>query len=136
MIHAVIDTNVIVSAHITKKLNAATSKVWESVLQGNLIPIYNEEILEEYKDVLHRKKFNIPDSLVQKTIDRIVANGLLEEHILCDEVFPDPMDVTFYEVALSEDDAYLVTQNTKHFPKAPIVITPEMLEILLQEEDC
>ena len=46
MIHAVIDTNVIVSAHITKKLNAATSKVWESVLQGNLIPIYNEEILE------------------------------------------------------------------------------------------
>ena len=34
-------------------------------------------------------------------------------------------------VALSKEDAYLVTGNTKHFPKKPIVVTPaEMLEIL------
>jgi hypothetical protein len=31
-------------------------------------------------------------------------------------------------------DAYLVTGNTKHFPKKPIVVTPaEMLEILRAE---
>ena len=36
-----------------------------------------------------------------------------------------------HEVAMSKDDAYLVTGNTKHFPKKPIVVTPaEMLEIL------
>lgn len=34
MIYAVIDTNVIVSAYITKNLQAATSKVWAAVLQG------------------------------------------------------------------------------------------------------
>jgi hypothetical protein len=40
----------------------------------------------------------------------------------------------FFEVALSKDDAYLVTGNTKHFPKKPIVVTPaEMLEILRAE---
>jgi hypothetical protein len=40
----------------------------------------------------------------------------------------------FYEVALSKDDAYLVTGNTKHFPKKPIVVTPaQMLEILRTE---
>ena len=39
MIYAVIDTNVIVSAHISKNLNAATSKVWEAVLQGNYIKL-------------------------------------------------------------------------------------------------
>ncbi len=40
----------------------------------------------------------------------------------------------FYEVALSKDDAYLVTGNTKHFPNKPIVVTPaEMLDILQRE---
>lgn len=44
---------------------------------------------------------------------------------------PDPKDIVFYEVALSKEDAYLVTGNQKHFPKAPIVVTPaEMMEIL------
>ena len=37
----------------------------------------------------------------------------------------------FYEVALSVDDSYLVTGNTKHFPKKPFVVTPaEMLQII------
>lgn len=49
----------------------------------------------------------------------------------CEEEFPDPKDAVFYEVALSKDDAYLITGNTKHFPRTPIVVTPaEMLEIL------
>ena len=52
MIKAVIDTNVIVSAYITKNLEAATSKVWEAVLQCKLTPIYNDEILSEYSEVL------------------------------------------------------------------------------------
>ncbi len=35
-----------------------------------------------------------------------------------------------------KDDAYLVTGNTKHFPKKPIVVTPaEMLEILKAESN-
>ena len=47
------------------------------------------------------------------------------------EHFPDPKDIVFYEVAMSKEDAYLVTGNTKHFPKKPIVVTPsEMLEIM------
>ena len=44
-------------------------------------------------------------------------------------------DAVFYEVALSKEDAYLVTGNTKHFPKSPIVVTPaEMLDIILSEK--
>ena len=46
-------------------------------------------------------------------------------------IFPDQKDVVFYEVALSKEDAYLVTGNIKHFPKKPFVVTPaEMVEIL------
>ena len=134
MIKAVIDTNVIVSAYITKNLEAATSKVWEAVLQCKLTPIYNDEILNEYSEVLHRERFGIPESLIKWALDKIVTNGIRGERIMSDEFFPDHKDVVFYEVALSKKDAYLVTGNTKHFPKKPIVVTPtEMLEILKSE---
>ena len=134
MIKAVIDTNVIVSAYITKNLEAATSKVWEAVLQCKLTPIFNDEILSEYSEVLHREKFGIPEHLIKWALDTIVTNGVRGERILSDEFFPDPKDVVFYEVAMSKEDAYLVTGNIKHFPKKPIVVTPaEMLEILQRE---
>ena len=134
MIKAVIDTNVIVSAYITKNLEAATSKVWEAVLQCELTPIYNDEILDEYSEVLRREKFGIPEHLIKWALDKIVTNGVRGERVLSDEFFPDPKDVVFYEVALSKEDAYLVTGNIKHFPRKPIVVTPaEMLEILQRE---
>jgi putative PIN family toxin of toxin-antitoxin system len=134
MIKAVIDTNVIVSAYITKNMEAATSRVWEAVLQCKLTPIYNDEILDEYSEVLHREKFGIPEHLIKWALDTIVTNGVRGERILSDEFFPDPKDVVFYEVAMSKEDAYLVTGNIKHFPKKPIVVTPaEMLEILQRE---
>ena len=96
----VIDTNVIVSAYITKNLEAATSKLWEAVLQCKLTPIYNEEILSEYSEVLRRKKFGIPEHLIKWALDKIVTNGVRGERVLSDEFFPDPKDVVFYEVAL------------------------------------
>lgn len=136
MIKAVIDTNVIVSAYITKNLEAATSKVLEAVMQNKLTPIYNDQILNEYTEVLHRKKFGIPEHLIKWVIDKIITNGVRGERVISDEFFPDPKDVVFYEVALSKEDAYLVTGNTKHFPKKPIVVTPaEFLEILRTEEE-
>ena len=52
------------------------------------------------------------------------------------EDFPDLDDIVFYEVAMSKEDAYLVTGNTKHFPKSPIVVTPaEMVQIILDQNE-
>ena len=105
--------------------------VWKAVLAGVITPMYSEEILEEYSEVLHRKKFNIPDQLIKDALNYVIENGVRGERVLSDDFFPDPKDVVFYEVALSKDGAYLVTGNTKHFPKKPIVVTPaEMLDIL------
>ena len=134
MIYAVIDTNVLVSAYITKNLMAATSRVWAAVLQGKVTPVYNDEIIDEYTEVLHREKFDIPDHLIKWAIDRILMNGIHGDRVPSKEDFPDSKDVVFYEVALSKEDAFLVTGNKKHFPKTPIVVTPsEMLEILQRE---
>ena len=134
MIYAVIDTNVIVSAYITKNLTAATSRVWAAVLQGKIIPVYSDEIIDEYTEVLSRKKFGIPEHLIKWAIDRILMNGIHGGRVPSKEHFPDPKDVVFYEVAMSKEDAYLVTGNKKHFPNKPIVVTPaEMVEILKEQ---
>ena len=61
-------------------------------------------------------------------------NGIHGERVPVKEHFPDPKDVVFYEVAMSKEDAYLVTGNKKHFPNKPIVVTPaEMVEILKEQ---
>lgn len=52
--YAVIDTNVIVSALLTKNADSATVKVVEAVLDGRIVPLYHSKILEEYNDILCR----------------------------------------------------------------------------------
>jgi putative PIN family toxin of toxin-antitoxin system len=131
MIYAVIDTNVLVSALFTHNTEVATVKVLDAMAQGKIVPLYNDEIISEYKDVLYRSKFHFTPSLVDTYIDIICELGISSERIYSDEFFPDKDDVVFYEVALSKEDAYLVTGNKKHFPQTPIVVTPaEMVEIL------
>ena len=57
--YAVIDTNVIVSSLITKNYASATVKIIMAVFEGRIIPLYNDEILAEYDEVLHREKFQM-----------------------------------------------------------------------------
>lgn len=131
MIYAVIDTNVLVSALFTRNTEAATVRVLNAMFMGKLVPLYNDEIIAEYEDVLRRSKFHFTPVLVNKYLKSIRKIGIQSEIVHSDESFPDKDDVVFYEVALSKEDAYLVTGNKKHFPKTPIVVTPaEMLEIL------
>ena len=131
MIHAVIDTNVLVSALLTSKSDTATVQVLEAIMNGQIIPLYNEEIISEYEIVLNRPTFNFSEEKVNLYINAIIQKGLLTSRIPSDIDFPDADDAVFYEVALSKEDAYVVTGNLKHFPKTPIVVTPaEMIAIL------
>lgn len=116
MIYAVIDTNVIVSAYITKNLLASTSKVWAAVLQGKIIPVYSDEIIDEYTEVLHRKKFDIPERLIKWAIDRILMNGIHGDRVPSAEQFPDPKDVVFYEVAMSKKRCISGDRQLEAFP--------------------
>ena len=131
MIYAVIDTNVLVSAIFSHHADAATVRVIEALMQGKFVPLYNEEIIEEYDDVLHRAKFGFSDWKIKMYLEVFVERGVRTARVASSEYFPDPKDVVFYEVALSKENAYLVTGNQRHFPKTPIVVTPaEMMEIL------
>ena len=131
MLYAVIDTNVLVSALLSKLDDASTVVVRNHILEGTIIPLCNEEIFQEYLNVLHRPKFQIPSDKIDEVLDAIAENGLMLDRTKTEEMFPDPKDIVFYEVALSKEGSYLVTGNTKHFPKTPIVVTPsELLDII------
>ena len=130
-VYAVIDTNVLVSAMLTHNLESATTKTIEAIVTGKIQPLYNPEIIEEYEDVLYRKKFDLENDDVDQLIRFIIQAGINVERTKSNEVFTDPSDAVFYEVALSKEGSFVVTGNLKHFPKSPIVVTPsEILEII------
>ena len=134
-IFAVIDTNVIVSALISKHSDSATVLVMESIFHDIVTPIYNDEILNEYNTVLRRSKFNFSENRIKTTLETIIAKGIHSEGLNTGEILPDPKDLVFYEVALSKEDSFLVTGNIKHFPKKPFIVTPaEMLTIIAEME--
>ena len=131
MINAVIDTNVHVSALLSRVKDTSTVQLLQLLILGEITPIYNDEIFEEYQTVLTRSKFGFPDTLIDETLDVIRRYGINSSRTEASEQLPDPKDVVFYEVALSVEDSFLVTGNTKHFPRKPFVVTPaEMLRII------
>lgn len=130
--YAVLDTNVLVSALLGASRMSIPTKVLKAVAENRIVPLYNHEILSEYREVLTRKKFPFTPELIDSVLTMITADGLfLDRTEATDEVFPDPKDIVFYEISLSKDDSYLVTGNLKHFPQKSFVISPtEMIQLL------
>lgn len=60
---AVIDTNIIVSALLSSNDEAATVKVLELLLNGQILSVVTDSILQEYEEVLRRKKFSFPKKM-------------------------------------------------------------------------
>ena len=126
--YAVIDTNV-----LSKSEDSATVKVLDAVFERRIIPLYHQDILTEYDEVLHREKFHLREDAIQVVLAAVRQYGV--------EVFPQPTgevlidmdDLVFYEVAMEkrDDDAYLVTGNRKHYPFRDFIVTPaEMIKIM------
>ena len=130
-----IDTNVLVSAML--KWKSIPGKILELTFNGLIVPLVNDEILKEYREVLSRPKFKLTREIVDNLINGIMENSVFVNEQSLDEYLPDPKDRVFYEVVMEErknEDAYLVTGNIKHFPIRPYIVTPrEMLDIILEE---
>ena len=127
MIPAVIDTNVLVSALMTRNPNSPTVRIHYAILNKKILVLHSPEIIAEYEDVLFRDKFSFDRGKVDEIIDFIRIYGREVTPAEPDtEDFPDLDDKVFYCVALAaqDDDAVLVTGNAKHFPPAAFVISP------------
>jgi len=130
---AVIDTNVLVSALLSSHEDAATVQVVGKIFSGEIIPLYSEEILKEYYDVLSRRKFRFTKELIDGMLEAVAEKGICVYPRPSGEILPDNKDLPFYEVVLErrKDGAYLVTGNMKHFPNRPFIVTArQMLDIL------
>lgn len=135
-IYAVIDTNVLVSALFSISGNSSPSIIIRKIIDGVITPLYNEDILSEYEEVLNRAKFPFRKADIEWLISTFLDFGIsLGRAAISDEVFIDKDDIVFYEVALSKEDSFLITGNIRHFPKKPFIVTPaEMLTIIDEME--
>lgn len=132
IIYAVIDTNVVVSSFLRK--GSIPDEVVELALNGQIVPVLCDEILNEYKEVLSRNEFGLTDEIVSKFANDISQRAIFLDRTPANEKFIDLDDAVFYEVVMTareKDNAYLITGNIRHYPHKPFVVTPrEMLEII------
>ncbi len=131
--YVVIDTNVLISAML--KWNSVPGNVMELAFDGLIVPVLNEQIVEEYREVLSRPKFHLTEAIISDVLENIQRRGIFINVDSIDIELPDPKDRVFYEVVMEKrkmKDAYLVTGNIKHFPIKPFIVTPrEMMDIIL-----
>lgn len=133
---AVIDTNVLVSAMLKK--NTPPDKVIRHALNGKIIPLLSQEILDEYWEVLSRAKFKFSEESVRTLVTGIIKRAVFLDAVSLEEIMADSKDTVFYEVVMEgrkSEDAYLITGNLKHFPKRPFIVDPrEMIEMIENTE--
>ena len=68
---AVTDTNVLVSALLSKRADTATVRVLDAMFDGKIVPLYHEEILPEYDEVLRRSKLHFTEETIQLVINAV-----------------------------------------------------------------
>ena len=130
-IYAVIDTNVIVSSMLTSNPSSPTKTILGNVREGKIIAMVNDDILEEYKEVLSRTKFNFHQNDINDILDLYNVKGVKFVPECLRNDFIDLNDVIFYETYLMLEDAYLVTGNLRHFPREPRIVSPaDMVQII------
>ena len=133
--YAVFDTNVLISSLLSRKPDTATVQVVNAIAAGEIIPLYNQEILDEYSDVLHRAKFAFNGERIRKILAMIRQFGLAVTPSPTGQILPDMDDLVFYEVVMEkrDDDAYLITGNLKHYPPRRFIVTPAEMMAIIRE---
>jgi putative PIN family toxin of toxin-antitoxin system len=131
----VLDTNVVVSAHL--KSEGYERHVLDLVLAGKLQLAVSEVILDEYAGVLGRSKFGLGAKRVARSMQLIRGSARLvsPKHEL--NVTPHSADNRFLECADVARADYLVTGNKRHFPKTwrqtLVVNARELLEWIVPD---
>ena len=119
-VQAVVDTNVWVSAFLTPGGTAA--KLLDAVYAGRLMPVYSAPIEAEYKAVLTRAKFNIGAEVLAEFFSDLSLMGQFESSVpRLNLDLPDLTDAPFIALARYAR-CPVITGNTKHFPKATVVV--------------
>src|SRR5437660_587125 len=115
MIRVVLDTNIIVSAYLNQDgLPFLTLKL----ALARAVRLYaSEPILAEYAELLLRKSYPLDRRRVRLLLKHIRAASTIVTPAPGMPITPDPDDRMFLQCAEAAKAQYLVTGNTRHFPK-------------------
>lgn len=126
----VLDTNVLVSALLNP--HGAPGAVLQLIYAGEIVVLFDDRVLSEYRDVLSRPKLRISQREAEFTVDFIAGEGIRVNAPPLDLDLVDLDDLPFIEIAEASHAEALVTGNTRHFLGAseiPIVTPAEFLTL-------
>jgi putative PIN family toxin of toxin-antitoxin system len=128
MYKVVLDTNVVVSALWSEQ--GKPYRILEMLIIGEIEPYYNDEILEEYNEVLRRGKLGFSGEKVERLLSAIIETGISADALKSVVALIDEDDRKFYDIAKA-NGAILITGNKKHYPDESTILSPaEFLEKL------
>ncbi len=120
MMKVILDCNILVSAGLK-------SRVCNAVLRYALREtqvVFSIAILNEYQDVLARKKFAAQQENMQKILLAVYSSGALIANVPESNVLsPDPKDQPYIDLVVTAQADYLITGNMQDFPDSPYGVT-------------
>lgn len=134
MIRAVIDTNVVVSANL--KDEGLPAAILDLAANRTILMCVSPAVLAEYKEVLNRPRLKLTPKRIAGALAAIRKTSLLVKPTReVTAIKADESDNRLLECAEAAAADYLVTGNTRHFPKAfrgTAVVTPkQFIELIL-----
>jgi putative PIN family toxin of toxin-antitoxin system len=134
-IRVVLDTNVVVSAHLNGE--GYERAVLDLALDRKLRLALSEAILAEYEDVLRRLELGLGPRQVSASLRLIRAEGQIITPLRELSIAGEPADNRFLECAEAARADFLVTGNKRHFPKrwrqTAVLNARELLEWVMPE---
>ena len=132
MIRVAIDTSVVVSANISDE--GLPASILDLAAPERIQMIVSESILAEYDEVLRRPRLKLEANKIENSMAVIRKTSLAVKPKKTVKKSPHESDNRFYECAEAGKANFLITGNTRHFPKAhkgTQIVTPrEFIELI------
>ena len=114
MIRVVLDTNVVVSAALTR--SGPSSAILELADQGLIQLWISPAIFDEYKEILGRLRVGVLPERARRMLSGLQRMGQFVAPTKTVSISPDADDNMVIECAEAAKAHYLVTGNIRHFP--------------------
>lgn len=114
MLRAVLDTNVVVSAHLSA--NGPCDLILDLAFAHYFRLIASDVLLEEYAGVLARPRFGLDSRDVRRSLRAVRRAAIIVHPSKTLHVTKDPDDNRVVECALEGRADFIITGNLRHFP--------------------
>jgi putative PIN family toxin of toxin-antitoxin system len=115
-VKVVVGTNVVVSGLLSP--SGPPGRVLDLLLSGRATALYDDRILQEYREVVARPRLRLDPALAGLVLATLELDGQLVPSPPLPIQLPYPDDLPFIEVAVTGNASALITGNVRHFEPA------------------